>query len=464
MWKFTGSNCFTSAEREKIEREIVVTDEKIDEIVYDLYGMTAEEKEIVRGDRVAKEWLRKGLGFIGRVTIGGGWIRAPIFLQPNLDLHIFLPGLYTVGRNEHIPEFIEGQIEDWNIKVIDGATSVSYSHGDLNSLNKSVLMSIDKEAKNLFLKEHRKKKIWTEITFSPKTILFEKDDLPANIPDEWGLTFYPSKNNNILFHFFKDNRNPRGLPRRFPNIFTTVDRSVYFSNFEQWTFEALHIRLKLLTSSLSFFTGAPVTYELLVGRFKREILYVLVKNISNPNAYLCPSWYNGRIEIKGSFLSTFPSKFIRSIEELFKNKKGEKVSTLLSYFGMLYMALYDEAKIAFSFQVMESLAKYKKMKFKRSTTFDEYIGKALDAIKIEEAFDVNPADVKQIARKYRNEVFHGNFFEAMTEIDHLVNTLPEGYKRDLPILLQAVAAMIGVNFIFGIDFNQMIALKSKTNE
>jgi adenine-specific DNA-methyltransferase len=36
-----------SAEREKIEREIAVTDEKIDEIVYGLYGITEEEKRIV---------------------------------------------------------------------------------------------------------------------------------------------------------------------------------------------------------------------------------------------------------------------------------------------------------------------------------------------------------------------------------------------------------------------------------
>ncbi|MEK6652006.1 MAG: TaqI-like C-terminal specificity domain-containing protein, partial [Nitrospirota bacterium] len=36
-----------SAEREKIEREIVITDEKIDEIVYGLYGVTAEERKII---------------------------------------------------------------------------------------------------------------------------------------------------------------------------------------------------------------------------------------------------------------------------------------------------------------------------------------------------------------------------------------------------------------------------------
>jgi type I restriction-modification system DNA methylase subunit len=38
-----------SAEREKIEREIAVTDEKIDEIIYGLYGITDEERKIIEG-------------------------------------------------------------------------------------------------------------------------------------------------------------------------------------------------------------------------------------------------------------------------------------------------------------------------------------------------------------------------------------------------------------------------------
>jgi len=38
-----------SAEREKIEREIAITDEKIDEIVYGLYGITDEERKIIEG-------------------------------------------------------------------------------------------------------------------------------------------------------------------------------------------------------------------------------------------------------------------------------------------------------------------------------------------------------------------------------------------------------------------------------
>ncbi|MGE5893488.1 MAG: hypothetical protein ACM34I_05490 [bacterium] len=39
----------SSAEREKVERDIAVTDEKIDEIVYGLHGKTEEERAIIDG-------------------------------------------------------------------------------------------------------------------------------------------------------------------------------------------------------------------------------------------------------------------------------------------------------------------------------------------------------------------------------------------------------------------------------
>lgn len=38
-----------SAEREKIQREIAVTDEKIDDIVYGFYGVTEEGRKIIEG-------------------------------------------------------------------------------------------------------------------------------------------------------------------------------------------------------------------------------------------------------------------------------------------------------------------------------------------------------------------------------------------------------------------------------
>lgn len=39
-----------SSKRDKIEREIKITDEKIDELVYELYGITEEERKIIEGE------------------------------------------------------------------------------------------------------------------------------------------------------------------------------------------------------------------------------------------------------------------------------------------------------------------------------------------------------------------------------------------------------------------------------
>ena len=91
--------------------------------------------------------------------------------------------------------------------------------------------------------------------------------------------------------------------------------------------------------------------------------------------------------------------------------------------------------------------------------FDEYLEKAIEAIKAEEVFEIETSLIKEIARMYRNELFHGNFFEDMDEIDKLIMNLPENLQRNLPLVFQAIVAMIGVNLILGIDYSQMIALK-----
>jgi len=387
------------------------------------------------------EWLIEEHRFLGRALIGNVWHPALIILQPDLELHIFLPGLYRLRVNEERPKSIEGQVAGWDIRIIDGPSSISFSPNSFDSFNEK--MKLTEEEKIVF--EDSDNKIWTEITFMPKTCTFTKIGLGTDIPDKWGLAFYPEGNNRILFHFFSDDRNPHLLRS---NIFAIADRSVYFSNNEKWNLEAMQERLKLFTSCLSFFTGAPVSYELLVGKCEKEILVVQFKNESNPNAYVCPSLYNARIEVKASSLSTFSSDFIKKVEKLFPER--EKILVLLSYFKMLYMANYDEAKIAFSFQLMEALAKYKGIRLPNSLKngikkdlltrysgklcpscyglieeellpdtgdFDEYIEKALDAIMVDKSLDVYPSSIKEIARRYRNEIFHGNFFEDKTHID-----------------------------------------------
>lgn len=433
------------------------------------------------------KWLREEHRFLGRIIISKGWCPAVVQLQPDIELHIFLPGLYDINNDIEIPRLIEGRLEEWDIRISDGAISVSYQHHDFDSLNEKLLFN-EKE-KNIFHKNCYKQ-IWTEITFLPKTCTFARNGSSTNIPDEWGISFYPERNNSILFHLFSNNRNPPNLP----NLFNTVDNSLYFSNDEQWTIISIQKRLKLLTSCLSFFAGAPISYEVLVGRCKKEVLFVQIKNESNPNAYICPSRYNCRIDIKGNSMSTFSSELIKKVEVLYNTSNIDKLMVLLNYFKNLHMAFYDDVKIAFSFQLMESLAKYKGIRFGKTyknelikkvlrklskemcstcngllekeikteeDDFRKYIEKALDVLKTDNQLKINPDMIKKIARKYRNEIFHGNFFDSMTKIDNLINTLPQGYRDDLPVVLQAIVSIIGVNVILGIDFNQMIALKRK---
>ncbi len=188
-------------------------------------------------------------------------------------------------------------------------------------------------------------------------------------------------------------------------------------------------------------------------------------------------------------LAKFSSEFIERVEEIYNDEnKRKKILVLLSYFQMLYMTLHDEAKIAFGYQLMESLARHNKIKFgssykskivkelskkvcfscrtlikqeikTASDNFVGYIGKALGVIKKDKIFIAQPSAIKKVAEKYRHHVFHGSFFEDMTMVDKIVASLPQDYQNDLSELFQAIASVIGANFILGIDFNQMIAIK-----
>lgn len=429
------------------------------------------------------QWLRREYKFSGRVKIGMKRYPAIIMLQPDLKTSILMPIINY--SNEEIPTLIEGQIEEWKLKI-SGTISVSYRPEHFDSIYKRVKLT--ESEKNVFQKEDYEK-LWVDITFLPKTCTLTKSREEDFIPDEWGIFFYPEQNNNILFHLFHNNRNPR----KSPNIFSTVDSCVYFANNVRWTSDTIQKRLTLLSSCLSLFAGAPVSYELLIGRNKNEILFIQFNNESNPYAYICPSQYNGHADIE-NITPNFFLELTKKVEELSKKPEYEKTRILLFYFQMLYLTLYEEAKIAFGFQLLESLAKYKRIPFggtyknkiikklyqkftrkmcpachnlikkeikEEASLFDKYIKEALDVIESGTTFKADPSLIKEIARKYRNEAFHGSFFENMTRIEKKIATLPKGYQDDLSVLLQAIVSIIGANFILGIDFNQMGAVKRK---
>lgn len=427
--------------------------------------------------------LRNDYRFVGRVKISGEWISAPILLQKNFALCICLPDIYRINRGNEIPELIEGHIEGWDIQINDGVSAPSIWRSTFHQVMEKNQFTANETN---FISTENRQNLWTEITVFPETCTFIKNSVVNEIPDKWGITFYPDNINKSLFDLFDRNRNPR----KPPDILTSVDSSLYFDNIMQWSLAAIRQRLKLITSCLSLFAGAPVTYQLLIGRFGKEILCFQIKNVANPNAYVCPSHSNGCAGIKKEWLAKFSFEFINTVDDIFKHDKQEKILILLSYFYMLYTPLYDEAKIAFSYQLMESLAKHNKIKFgssykskiakelsekvcpscrsllkqkikMESDNFVGYIGKALKVIAVDKDFKAQPGTIKKIAEKYRHHVFHGSFFDDMTEIDEIVATLPEGFQDDLPELFQAIVSLIGANFILGVDFNQMIAIKRK---
>ncbi|HDZ00396.1 MAG TPA: hypothetical protein ENH52_02895 [Nitrospirae bacterium] len=93
-----------------------------------------------------------------------------------------------------------------------------------------------------------------------------------------------------------------------------------------------------------------------------------------------------------------------------------------------------------------------------------YIEKALDVINIDNNFIVNPHLIKEILKKYRNEILHGGLFEertAIDDIDDIVKKLPDSYQKDFPVLMQALVSIIGVNFILRIPFDKLTAVKRK---
>ncbi len=431
-------------------------------------------------------WLKAEHRFIGRVHRNGGWEPAPIILKQNLAVLVYLP--YSINDvDDDIPDIVKAQIDCWKLKLETGAGSFSFRHSDFKTLKGTI--PLNKEEENLFPASSQNG-IWTEIAYMPERSTFTKTEDSSVIPDEWGITFYPEKCNSELFHLFE---NPLRNTRNLSNIFSVIDKSLYFKNLGNWTLSDFQIRLQLLMSCLSLFAGAPTTCGLLVGRRNNAVISVQIKNIENPNEYICPSRYNAQIDIKDEFIPQFPATLVNGVDALTKKRVNEQCLVILAYSRMLLMAHYDEAKIAFSFQLIEALAKYKgipirgqlrndviqkllkrmpekfcgnclsvlkqEIKVGDEEVFDECIEKALFAINEKESFDVDPVAVKRIARWYRNEVFHGSFFEDMAEIDDQIKVLPDGYKRDLPLVFQAIALIMAANFIIGIDFKHMFVLK-----
>ncbi|HDH12428.1 MAG TPA: hypothetical protein ENG83_09600 [Nitrospirae bacterium] len=291
-----------------------------------------------------KQELSEAYVLIGRTNFANRkrWYRVILLLEKNLEIKMFLPAIKSLQN--YIPRIVETKNQDWTIKMHGIAGTISIDHDLFDDLDNEFRFSPD--IKNQF-NESDYNKSWVKLTFTPETCTFFKH---INvIPDEWGMTFYPPKNNNSLFRLFHDKI--FGV-RSLPGIFTESDESLYLDNNQRWTLSAMQERIELITLLLSLFTGSPLTYRLLVGRKNKEVSFVQYHSIANDYSYKCHSYYNGHAYIKTKYIPDFISSLPEKFESLFASPKKMQSTVLLSYFRQLYMAYYKEMKIALSFQLV----------------------------------------------------------------------------------------------------------------
>lgn len=427
--------------------------------------------------------LNTEISFVGKALFGEGWHQAFVRMQSDLELDIFFTDFDIYSKKE-IPAVIEGSIEEWTITA-QRCLKVTYKGFKyFNQLVEDINLRAD-QAEIIPLIDRGKP--WWHMIVRPQTVDFIKIGCGDVVPDEWGINFYPEDANKALFNLLHEgSRDPHGLP----HIFADVDSSIYFKNRQGWTITSVRDKIKLIPSILTLFAGSPLSYTSLIGRNDRDVIYVRANYISSRNSFVCPGTFNGHAYINDSALVEFKTTFTGIIDRVNDNPDREKIGIILSYFEELYTALHEETRRAFSFQLIEAIARYKGIKIKNSLMnnikenllkkyskklcpncfsllnselqpetdgFEPYIEQALDVIGAKETFKLNPAVVKDIARRYRNEVFHGNFFDDMTEIEKRLDELPE----NLTVLLQAVASVLGAHFLLSLDFSQLTALKRK---
>ena len=174
-----------------------------------------------------------------------------------------------------------------------------------------------------------------------------------------------------------------------------------------------------------------------------------------------------------------------------------KAHVILRYFKILYVSPFYETKMAFSFQLMEALAKYKgftkpvnKKKINKlreklcsdcykvlendllrskieESKFDELLTKSVDVLNDtalpKKDFNFESELIKELSRLYRNQFFHGDFFDDMNELQKAIDKVPDNYRRDIPVVLQSVMSILSANIIFGIDFSLLAGKKRKVN-
>jgi hypothetical protein len=432
--------------------------------------------------------LRSDLNLIGKIHFPNANYQCLLSIKEDLQVHIFSP------VNEHLTwerfpsEFdIKAEYDEWliGIKNIKGTLSrTTYDFSGVKEILKH--LTIDWE---IFPKEVAKK-LWLKWSFYPEQCRFIRKDHMNEIPSRWGITFYPEKSMAHFLHYFcNDRRGPLGLPL----IFYGVDHSIYLDNHQKWDLESINNRLKLITMILSLFKGNPLTYQLLIGRMNNDVVCLQFNIIVDKHKHFNADLPNAYVGLKKEYQKEFSETFVKKIDLIFNNSEIDKIMVILFYYRNLLVTYFDEDRLAFSYQIIESIARYLHMKMpgesykaiilkKVIRKHKDYLCTSCLNILIKESestgessivnlifiaakvlkIEIKADDIElllDLSRFYRNQFFHGDFLENNERIDKAKIYLVGKYNSSLTLIIQSIVYLIGVGILLGIDYEMLIAYK-----
>jgi len=401
------------------------------------------------------KWLRAECRFDGAVIVGEVAYPTRVTLKPNLEAELYLP--HAVADMNRLPVSVSGVVKEWIVRL-----------------------SKFKSRKRLFTPERVSPQLrqLAKVALGAQRCTFICKEQDKEIPDEWGISLYPPKNNNTLYHLIHEG--PEFGKPVLPSFVPFDDGCLYFKNRPSWSVSDLEERIDLITGALALFAGVPLTYSLIVGRRNGKVVYMQFNQISNLDEFICPTSYNGHAAVRDKRFKIFSaSTVIDEISKAPSDPDFKKTRVIFQYLKLLYTTPFRESTIAFSFQLMEALATYKGMTMydkKKSverlegkicqkcydvvwqellpkqvdrSKFDGYFDKAVDVINNHtlrsDNYSFDSTLLWELATLYRNYIFHGNLFENEKKIKDKMATLTENYQRDLPIVMQSIVSIIAAN-------------------
>jgi hypothetical protein len=421
-------------------------------------------------------YLRKPIYFLGLVELVGQTEETFVALLEDLRVVILLPSGNDLSF-EHMK--VSGRWKEWDI-VVEGQP-VTYRHG-----HDSYSQLGEKYGANFIecpLINANKDKLWSEFTITLPTCRIIKTDMAEVIPEEFGMLLSPA-----------EHRLRRILPTKFisyrglPSFMADVDKCYYVENFERWGLDILVDRVGLLCGAASIINGDILTCQYVVGRNNNNVFCLLFHDLGGRKYLANHDNYQVFLMADPESLSKFSDHIFKHIESISHSNRRQYLEIAVGYYGALHSLYYSEPKVAFCYQICESLANiygkplrqnYKRALINRLTKkhkkrlcancsqilqrecypepTNEFIGEivsALSVINVNSNYEIANS-LLEYCMHYRNEVFHGDLIKTKERICKLRDEVESFYGNPILLVCKSLVVLLGAHVLLGIEYDDM---------